>query len=66
MIDEKLERFFNAINFSKSFTKYFEGASVKDVLLNMKKNRMTLVLNITESLPIEVFKELYEVVMMHA
>ena len=60
MKDNKLERFFNAINFDKNFTVFFEKASVKEVLLNKKINRMTLVINIGDLPPINVFKSLCE------
>ena len=60
MKDNKLERFFNAINFDKNFTEYFNEASVKEVLLNKKINRMTLVIEIDELPPINVFKSLCE------
>ena len=60
MKDNKLERFFNAINFDKNFTVFFEEASVKEVLLNKKINRMTLVINIDDLPPINVFKSLCE------
>ena len=57
-MDEKLERFFNAINFNIDFFKYFKNASVTDVLLAKKSNKMRLVMNIDYLIPIEVFKEL--------
>ena len=57
-MDEKLERFFNAINFNKDYYKYFVNASVKDVLLAKKTNKMRLVMNIDNLVPIEVFEEL--------
>ncbi len=59
-MDNKLERFLNAIDFNKDFYSYFNNASVKDVLLNKKINRMTLILNIDTHLPLNVFKELCE------
>ncbi len=58
-MDEKLERFFNAINFNKDYIHYFKNASVKDVLLAKKINRITVVINIDELIPIDVFKELF-------
>ena len=57
-MDSKLERFFNAINFNVENYNYFEDASVKEVLLNKKTNKMTLVLDIQKRPPIEVFKKL--------
>ena len=60
MKDDKLIRFLNAINFDINFTDELNSASVKEVLLNKKKNKMTLVLNIDENLSIDVFKTLYE------
>ena len=57
-MDSKLERFLNAINFDKEMYKYFENASVKEVLLNKKTSKMTLIININEVLPIDVFKKL--------
>ena len=59
-MDNKLERFFNAINFNIDYYTYFEDASVKEVLLTKKTNRMTLVLNMKKHLPVNIFKELYE------
>ena len=58
-MDSKLERFFNAINFNEDYYVYFNDASVNDVLLNKKLNKMILVLNMKSEVPIDVFKELY-------
>ena len=60
MKDDKLIRFFNAINFNKDYLKYYENASLKEVLLNRKENKMTMIINIDLLPPIEVFKEIYE------
>ena len=60
MKDDKLIRFFNAINFNKDYLKYYENASLKEVLLNRKENKMTMIINIDLLTPIEVFKEIYE------
>ena len=60
MKDDKLVRFFNAINFNKDYLKYYENASLKEVLLRRKENRMTMIINIDSLPPIEVFKETYE------
>ena len=60
MKDDKLTRFLNAINFDIDFTDELKDASVKEVLLNKKINKMTLVLNLKESLKIDTFKKLYE------
>ena len=57
-MDSKLERFFNAINFNNEYYSYFNDASVKEVLLNKKTNKMTLVINIDKTLPINIFSEL--------
>ena len=59
-MDNKLERFLNAINFNKDNYSYFNDASVKDVLLTKKINRITLVLKMNEPLPINIFKDLCE------
>ena len=59
-MEAKLERFLNTIDFNKDNYKYFENASVKEVLLTKKTNRMTLILNLDKLIPINVFKELYE------
>ncbi len=59
-MEAKLERFLNTINFNEENYKYFENASVKEVLLTKKTNRMTLILNLDKLFPIDVFKELYE------
>ena len=60
MIDNKLERLFNTINFNKEYFRYFENASVKEVLLHKQMNRMTLIIEIDRLFPLDVFKELYE------
>ena len=60
MKDDKLIRFFNAINFNKDYLKYYENASLKEVLLKRKENKMTMIINIDLLPPIEVFKEIYE------
>ncbi|MBR2137872.1 MAG: PolC-type DNA polymerase III [Bacilli bacterium] len=60
MKDEKLIRFFNTINFDEQFYSCFENASVKEVLLNKKINRMTLIIDIDNLPPIGVFCELCE------
>ncbi len=58
--DEKLIRFFDTTNFNSDFTKYFKNASVKEVLLNKKQAKMTMVIEIDNLPDIIVFKELYE------
>ena len=60
MIDAKLERLFNTINFNKDYYLYFKNASVKEVLLLKKINRMTLVIEIDNLIPLDVFKELFQ------
>ena len=60
VIEDKLERLFNAINFDEENFLFFKNASVKEVLLLKKINRMTLVIEIDRLIPISVFKELYE------
>ena len=60
MKDDKLVRFFNAIDFNKDYLKYYENASLKEVLLRRKENKMTMIINIGLLPPIEVFKETYE------
>ena len=60
MKDNKLTRFFNTTNFNSDFTKYFNNASVKEVLLNKKNSKMTMVIEIDNLPSVEVFKELYE------
>ena len=60
MKDDKLVRFFNAINFNKDNLKYYENASLKEVLLKRKENRMTMIINIDSLPPVDVFKETYE------
>ena len=59
MKDEKLLRFFNAVNFNDSLTQYFKDYAVKEVLLEQKTNTMRLVLECDDLVPISVFKELY-------
>ena len=58
MKDEKLLRFFNAVNFNDSLTQYFKDYTVKEVLLEQKTNTMRLVLECDELIPINVFDEL--------
>ena len=58
-MDDKLVRFFNAINFDQEYHNYFNNASVKDVLLTRKTNKMTIILSVDELLPIDVFSILY-------
>ena len=60
MKDEKLTRFLNAINLDIDFTDELNDASVKEVLLNKKKNKMTLILNLKKNISIDTFKKLYE------
>ena len=60
MKDEKLQRFFNAINFNIDYTSFFEDASLKEVLLDKKKNKMTLIIMMDNLPPLEVFNELCE------
>ena len=60
MIDAKLERLFNTVNFNKDYYLYFKNASVKEVLLLKKINRMTLVIEIDNLIPLDVFKELFQ------
>ncbi len=59
-MDNKLERFLKTIDFNIDNYGYFENASVKEVLLTKKTNRMTLVLNLDSLFPSDVFKELYD------
>ena len=59
MKDDKLVRFFNAIDFNNEDLKYYENASLKEVLLRRKENRMTMIININELPPIDAFKETY-------
>ena len=61
MKDEKLLRFFNAVNFNDSLTQYFKDYAVKEVLLEQKTNTMRLVLECDDLVPISVFKELYRI-----
>ena len=58
MKDNKLERFFNAIDFNKDYEEYFTNAKVMDVRLNKELNRMTLLINLDTEVPINVFNEL--------
>ena len=57
-MDSKLSRFFNAINFDQKYYSFFENASVKDVLLTRKTNKMTIIISIDNTLPIDVFSYL--------
>ena len=51
MKDNKLERFFNAIDFNKDYEEYFTNAKVMDVRLNKELNRMTLLINLDTEVP---------------
>ena len=53
-MDNKLERFFNAINFNKDYYSFFNNASVEDVLLIKKINRLTLIIKLDKSLPLTI------------
>jgi DNA polymerase-3 subunit alpha (Gram-positive type) len=58
--DNKLVRFFNTVNFNIDFTGFFEEASLKEVLLDKKNNKMTMIIEMDNLVPLEVFKELCE------
>ena len=60
MKDNKLNRFFDTTNFNNEFTIYFNNASLKEVLLSKKSNRMTMIIEIDKLPSINVFEELYE------
>ena len=60
MIDEKLQRFFDSVNFDINLTSFFEGASLLEVLLDKKNNILTLRIQMEDLIPIEVFNKLYE------
>ena len=60
MKDSKLERFFNAINFNDEYRNHFKNASINEVLLLKKEDKMTLIINIDKLIPLEVFKALYD------
>jgi len=60
MKDSKLARFFSATNFNENYIPYFNNASLKEVLLNKKTSKMTMVIEIDNLPNIDVFKELYE------
>lgn len=60
MKDNKLVRFFNTVNFNIDFTGFFEEASLKEVLLDKKNNKMTMIIEMDNLVPLEVFKELCE------
>ena len=50
-MDSKLTRFFDATNFNKDYINCFNNASLKEVLLNKKTSKMTMVIEI-DNLPI--------------
>ena len=58
MVDDKLNRFFNSINFNEDFLEYFNNASLKEVLLDRKKCQMTLIIEMENLIPLEIFDEL--------
>ena len=59
-MDSKLTRFFDATNFNKNYINCFNNASLKEVLLNKKTSKMTMVIEIDNLPIIDVFNELYE------
>ncbi len=60
MKDNKLVRFFNAINLNNESREYFNEASLKEVLLDRKNSKMTIIISMNSLIPIDVFKELCE------
>ena len=56
MKDEKLERFFDAINFDINLRNYFSESIVNEVLLNKKINMMTICFTMEETMHIEIYK----------
>jgi len=60
MKDERLMRFFDAIDFNIDLRDYFNNVLLREVLLNKKNNMMTLCIEMDNNLPIDVYKVLYE------
>ena len=60
MKDIRLLKLANSIKLNEDFTKYLENAELKEVLLNKKTNKMTIVILNDFLFPIEMFHELYQ------
>lgn len=60
MKDIRLLKLANTIKLNENFTKYLENAELKEVLLNKKTNKMTIVIINDFLFPIDMFHELYE------
>ena len=60
MKDIRLLKLANTIKLNENFTKYLENAELKEVLLNKKTNKMTIVIINNFLFPIDMFHELYE------
>ena len=58
MVDEKLNRFLTSININENYLNYFNEASLKEVLLDKKKNKITLIIEMESLIPLDVFDEL--------
>ncbi len=58
--DSKLTRFFDTTKYNEEFISYFTNASVKEVLLNKKTSKMTMVIEIDNLPSVDAFNELYE------
>ena len=57
-MDDKLESFFNKVNFNSDYYKYFDGATVIQVVVKNKENRWDIYLGLKKQIPINIFEEL--------
>ena len=57
-MDDKLLRFLEKIEFNPEFYSFFNGAKVKQVVVNNKLKKWMIYLSLEEILPINVFLEL--------
>ena len=57
-MDNKIERFLIKAKFDKDKFYYFEGATLKEVIVNKKTTDWLICINLDNLLPIDVYKEL--------
>ncbi len=60
MKDERLKRYLDSINFESTMYSFFEDFTLEKVVINKKKNTMTIYINMDELIPIYVYIKLYE------
>ena len=59
-MDDRVLRFFNVIKLDESEYSFFNGATVKKVDVDTKKKEWTVYLNLINFLPLNTFKNMYE------